>query len=171
MLRRLLEERFGLKTHPETKTTGGYALMVGKDGAKLSPAVEPSGAPLDKEEMQKRSQELMRKRMDEMIAIIRGQYFVIHGNQLIVFDTTTWGWITMIWGIVLFLAGLALWGGSGWARWLTIVLVSLNTLAQLSWLGNTQYPLWSLTIIFLSIFVIYALTARWGGYPEEARAT
>ena len=105
-----------------------------------------------------------------LIAIIRGQYFVIHGDQLIVFDTTTWGWITMIWGIVLFLAGLALWGGSGWARWLTIVLVSLNTLAQLSWLGNTQYPLWSLTIIFLSIFVIYARTARWGGYPEEARA-
>jgi hypothetical protein len=106
-----------------------------------------------------------------LIAIIRGQYFVIHGDQLIVFDTTTWGWITMIWGIVLFLAGLALWGGSGWARWLTIVLVGLNTLTQLSWLGNTQYPLWSLTIIFLNIIVIYALTARWGGYPEEARST
>ena len=106
-----------------------------------------------------------------LIAIIRGEYYVIHGNQLIVFDTTTWGWITMIFGIVLFLAGLALWGGSGWARWLTIVLVSLNTLGQLSWLGNTQYPLWTLTIIALNIIVIYALTARWGGYPEEARST
>ena len=106
-----------------------------------------------------------------LIAIIRGQYFVIHGDQLIVFDTTTWGWITMIWGIVLFLAGLALWGGSGWARWLAIVLVGLNTLEQLSWLGNTQYPLWTLIIIFLNIMVIYALTARWSGYPEEARAT
>jgi uncharacterized protein (TIGR03435 family) len=66
MLRRLLEERFGLRTHPETKTTGGYALIVGKDGARLKPATEPSGAPLDKEEMQKRAEERMRRRMDEM---------------------------------------------------------------------------------------------------------
>jgi hypothetical protein len=100
-----------------------------------------------------------------LIAIIRGEYYVIHGSQLIVFDTTTWGWITMIWGIVLFLAGLALWGGSGWARWLTIVLVGLNTLAQL------KYPLWSLVIVALNIIVLFALTARWHGYPEEARAT
>jgi hypothetical protein len=106
-----------------------------------------------------------------LIAIVRGEYYVIHGSQLIVFDTTTWGWITMIWGIVLFLAGLALWGGSGWARWLTIVLVGLNTLGQLSWLGNTQYPLWSLVIVALNIIVLFALTARWRGYPEEARAT
>ena len=38
-----------------------------------------------------------------LIAVIRGEYYVIHGDQLIVFDTTTWGWITMILGVILFL--------------------------------------------------------------------
>jgi len=103
-----------------------------------------------------------------LIAIIRSNYYVIHGNQLIVFDTTTWGWLTLIWGILLVLAGFWLWTGAGWARWFTIVVVGLNILGQLSWLGASAYPLWSLVIITLNIIVLYALTARWQGYPEEA---
>lgn len=105
-----------------------------------------------------------------LIAIIRSNYYVIHGNQLIVFDTTTWGWLTLIWGILLVLAGFGLWSGAGWARWFTIVVVSLNILGQLSWLGASAYPLWALVIITLNIIVLYALTARWKGYPEEAVA-
>ena len=103
-----------------------------------------------------------------LIAIARGQYYLIHGNQLVVFDTTTWGWITLIWGVVLVLAGLALLSGSAFARWFTIVVVSLNILGQLGWLGANAYPLWALVIITLNIIVLYALTARWEGYPERA---
>jgi hypothetical protein len=103
-----------------------------------------------------------------LIAIARGQYYLIHGNQLVVFDTTTWGWITLIWGVVLVLAGLALLSGSAFARWFTIVVVSLNILGQLGWLGASSYPLWALVIITLNIIVLYALTARWEGYPERA---
>jgi len=105
-----------------------------------------------------------------LIAIIRDNYFVVHGNQLIVFDTTKWGWITLIWGIVLVIAGFGLWTGAGWARWFTIIVVGLNILGQLSWLGSSAYPLWSLVIITLNIIVLYALCARWKGYPEEAVA-
>jgi len=103
-----------------------------------------------------------------LIAIIRSNYYVIHGNQLIVFDTTTWGWLTLIWGILLVLAGFGLWTGASWARWFTIVVVGLNILGQLSWLGASAYPLWALVIITLNIIVLYALTARWEGYPEQA---
>ncbi len=104
-----------------------------------------------------------------LIAVIRDNYYVIHGSQLIVFDTTTWGWLMMIWGVVLFLVGLALWSGAGWARWTTIVLVIINIIGQLSWLGATAYPLWALVIITLNIIVLYALCARWEGYPDEVR--
>jgi hypothetical protein len=103
-----------------------------------------------------------------LVAVIRKQYFVVTANQLIVFDMRTWGWIMMIWGIVLGLAGLALWAGAGWARWVTVGLASLSILAQLGWLGSTAYPLWTLVLIGLDIVVIYALTARWEGYSEGA---
>jgi hypothetical protein len=106
--------------------------------------------------------------IEGLIAVIRKQYYVLTPNQIVVFDMTTWGWLTLIWGVVLFLAGLALWGGASWARWFAIVAVSINVLGQLGWLGSTAYPLWTLTSIGLGIVVIYALTVRWEGYPETA---
>jgi hypothetical protein len=101
-----------------------------------------------------------------LIAVVRKHYYVVAPNQVIVFNTTTWGWLTLIWGIVIFLVGLALWSGSGWARWLTVVVASINILGQLAWLGSSAWPLWALVAIGLNITVIYALTARWAGYPE-----
>jgi len=41
MLQRLLMERFGLKIHRETRTSAGFVLTVGKEGAHLTPAAPP----------------------------------------------------------------------------------------------------------------------------------
>ena len=96
-----------------------------------------------------------------LIAIIRSQYYVLSPNQIIVFDTTTWGWITLIWGIVVALAGLGLLARSGWARWFAIVVGSLNFVVQLGFVGSSQYPLWALTVLALTFVVLYALIVRW----------
>jgi hypothetical protein len=96
-----------------------------------------------------------------LVAIVRDEYYVVSGDQVIVFNLTTWGWIMLFWGIILFLAGLGLAAGSSWARWFTIVVVGFNIIAQLGFLGNTRYPLWTLVVIGLEITVLYALTARW----------
>jgi len=104
--------------------------------------------------------------IEGLIAIIRDEYYVIHGNQVIVFDTTTWGWITLILGVLLFLVGSGLLKGSSWARWVSILLVSFALVEQLAWLGNTAYPLWTLVVIALQFMVLFALTARWSGVKE-----
>jgi uncharacterized protein (TIGR03435 family) len=76
MLQALLEERFGLKLHRESKEVSGYALLVAKGGAKLTPAGPPAPPtpPKDPEEMKQVRQELMKKaqalqkqRMEEMM--------------------------------------------------------------------------------------------------------
>jgi hypothetical protein len=97
-----------------------------------------------------------------LIAVIRGQYYVLTANQILVFNVRTWGWITLIWGIVVVLAGFGLLGGQGWARWFTIVVASLNIFAQLGFVGSAQYPLWAFTVLGLTVVVLYALIARWG---------
>ena len=101
-----------------------------------------------------------------LIAVIRGQYYFVGAEQIVVFDTTTWGWITIIWGIVLGLVGLGLLGGATWARWTAIFVVSINTIAQLGFVGNAAYPLWALASLALSIVVLYALIVRWGQAQE-----
>jgi hypothetical protein len=102
-----------------------------------------------------------------LIAVFEDNYYVPTASGFLVFDLTGWGWTMMIWGVLLVLAGLGLGAGQGWARWFAIVVVSLNFIAQLGFLGNTQYPLWSLTGIALSIVVLYALTARWSESETE----
>ncbi|HEX6662840.1 MAG TPA: hypothetical protein VF025_04135 [Gaiellaceae bacterium] len=96
-----------------------------------------------------------------LIAVVRRQYFVVSGSQVIVFDVRTWGWLTLIWGIVLICVAFALIARSAWARWFTIIVVAINLIGQLGFLGATQYPLWTLVVIALDITVLYALTARW----------
>jgi len=101
-----------------------------------------------------------------LIAIIRGKYYVLAPSQIVIFDVKTWGWLTLLWGIVVALAGFGLLARAGWARWATIVFGSLNVLAQLGFVGSAQYPLWALTIVTLSIVVLYALIVHWDEAPE-----
>ena len=102
-----------------------------------------------------------------LIAVFEDDYYVPTASGFLVFDLTGWGWTMMIWGALLVLGGLALGAGQSWARWFAIVVISLNFIAQLGFLGNTQNTLWSLTGIALSIIVLYALTARWSESQAE----
>jgi hypothetical protein len=104
-----------------------------------------------------------------MIAAIRGEYYLWGPNQIIVFDMRTWGWLTMIWAVVVGIAGLGLLSGASWARWFTIIVASVNFIQQLGFAGNAAYPLWALASLVLTGVVLWALIARWGPAQEELR--
>ncbi len=92
-------------------------------------------------------------------------YVVTEAGLLVTTDYTAWGWTLLIWGGVLVLAGLGLFGGKSWARWFAIVVVAVNMIGQFAWFP--AYPLWSLVAIGLSTAVLFALTVRW----NEARTS
>ena len=96
-----------------------------------------------------------------LIAIVRGKYYALTPNQIIVFDVKTWGWITLIWGVVLAVAGVSLLGGAGWARGFAIALGILNFVVQLAFLGGRQYTLTTLVALGLTVVVLFALIVRW----------
>ena len=65
------------------------------------------------------------------------------------------------------LVGFFLFSGAGWARAVGIVLAVLSAIANFFFLP--YYPIWSLVIIALDVFVIWALaTVR---RPEDASTT
>ena len=101
-----------------------------------------------------------------LIAIIRDNYYVLTPEQVVVFDITTWGWITLLWGILVAFAGYALLTEASWARWFTIVVACLNIFVQLGFVGSSQYPLWALTVLGLNVLVLYALIVRWGDITQ-----
>ena len=101
------------------------------------------------------------------IAIFEDEYFIPTQAGYLVVDLTAWGWFMVVWGALLALAGFGLLAAQSWARWFSIILVSLNILAQLGFVGSSDYPLWALVAIILNIVVLYALTARWSQSTEE----
>ena len=74
------------------------------------------------------------------------------------FDATTWGWIHLIGGIIVLLAGFALFGGAVWARTVGVIVAVVSAIANFAWLP--YYPVWSITMIAIAVTVIWALTAH-----------
>jgi hypothetical protein len=92
-------------------------------------------------------------------ALIRDEaYWVTLGGTVLAFDITTWGWIHLIFGILLVIVGALLMRGSTFARLLGVVLVALNLIVQFSW--TTLYPFWALIAIIIDILIIYALVVH-----------
>jgi hypothetical protein len=101
-----------------------------------------------------------------LIAIFENEFYVQTRNYLFEFDATTWGWIHLVWGVIVALAGFGLMAGQTWARVIGIFLALLSAIAN--FLFIPYYPFWALTIIALDVFVIWALAAH-GGEMREAR--
>lgn len=98
------------------------------------------------------------------IAIVNDEW-VVWGNQAdLYFDLSTWGWAHLIIGIAVLLAGLGLFSGNILARTIAVVLAGLAVIAN--FLFIPAYPVWSLTVIAINVFVIYALTAHGGELRE-----
>ncbi|MFD9123984.1 hypothetical protein [Kitasatospora sp. NPDC059571] len=74
-------------------------------------------------------------------------------------NSTGWGWIHLILGVVLVLAGTALFGGGDavWARAVGVVVAGLGMIANFLWLPH--YPFWAIVLIAIDVFVIWALCA------------
>ena len=104
-----------------------------------------------------------------LIALFRHSY--IHfpeANMTVQVSYSQWGWIQLLAGALVFLAGLGLFTGRMWARTVGVILVSISALINFAWANI--YPFWSLTLLALDFFVIYAIIAH-GSEMKVARRT
>jgi hypothetical protein len=92
------------------------------------------------------------------VGIINDQFYVKGANYVFQFDTTTWGWIHILVGLVVLLAGFALLSGAVWARTVGVILALISGLIAFAWLP--WYPFWAILFIVASVAVIWALTAH-----------
>jgi hypothetical protein len=82
----------------------------------------------------------------------------------------SWGWITLIIGIIELLAAASLFGGGTFGRWFGILAAGLAAIAAL--LEIPAYPFWSIAIFALCLWIIHGL-AVYGddlGTPERPNA-
>ncbi|GGU20855.1 DUF7144 family membrane protein [Nocardioides albus] len=93
-----------------------------------------------------------------MAALFKNDIYVATPNYLLELDTTTWGWIHLLLGLLVLFAGFAVLYGKVWGRTIGVVLAVLSAIANFAFIP--YYPFWSMLIIALDVFVIWALTAH-----------
>jgi hypothetical protein len=97
------------------------------------------------------------------IAAIGDSKFFTANATYIVSGLHTWGWITLILGVLELIAAFSLWSGGEFGRWFGIFIAGLNSIAALLSIG--AYPFWSLAVFALAIIIVYKLAEGPEGTP------
>ena len=93
-----------------------------------------------------------------LVALFNDDFYVVGQKWIFQFDLTTWGWVHLIVGIAVAVAGFFVFGGAVWARAVGIGVAAVSALLNFMWLPH--YPIWSLIIIALDVLVIWALSVH-----------
>ncbi|MGO8959336.1 MAG: hypothetical protein ACLQFR_18500 [Streptosporangiaceae bacterium] len=90
-----------------------------------------------------------------LAAITRAAFFHATVTYPYHWSVHGWGWAQLILGIVVFAAGVCVFSGMLWARIVGVILAVLSALG--SFLFVPYQPLWSIIVIALDGFMIWAL--------------
>jgi hypothetical protein len=90
-------------------------------------------------------------------AIAKDSIFLGTPNYVFKFDTTAWGWIHLILGLLVAITGFCVMIAATWARIVGIGLVVLQAIGTFMFLP--YFPFWALAILALDVFIIWALAA------------
>jgi hypothetical protein len=103
--------------------------------------------------------------IDGLVALFEDDYFLVGRSGLVVnVDFTTWGWVHLIAGVVIVVAGCVVFTGKVWARAIGVLLAMASAIVNVGFLA--AYPLWSATMITIDMLVIWALTVHGGEMRE-----
>jgi hypothetical protein len=89
-----------------------------------------------------------------------GSYLVGPDRLLVQASFTTWGWVHIVVGLVVAVAGIGLLVGQRWARVLAVVAAFVSALVNLGFL--TAAPVMSAVVIAFDVLVLYAVTVHGG---------
>ncbi|MFF7858166.1 hypothetical protein [Streptomyces sp. NPDC007904] len=90
-----------------------------------------------------------------IMAIAEDDVFVTTPDYVFQFDLTSWGWIHLVLGVVAAIVSYGLLRTAVWARVTGVAIAVLVIIAN--FLSLPYYPVWSVVLIAVSGFIIWAL--------------
>ena len=101
------------------------------------------------------------------IAAIGNSSFFAHNAHYVFGSLKSWGWVSLILGALQVLASVSLFRRGGFGRYFAIAVAALMAIDSLFEIPD--YPLWSLAVFGLSLWIIHGLTLGWSS--EDSWAT
>jgi hypothetical protein len=96
-----------------------------------------------------------------IMGIAKDDVFVTTADYVFRFNLTGWGWLHLSLGIVAVLVSFGLLQNSLWARIAGVAIASFILISN--FLSLPYYPVWSVVMIAITGFVIWALCVGRGG--------
>ena len=93
--------------------------------------------------------------LEGLSALVKGSFYLILPTYAYNLSVTGWGWWHLVMGVIVFAAGACLLMDMLWARIAGIVVASLSAISNFLYIP--YQPVWSVVIIALDVFVIWAL--------------
>jgi hypothetical protein len=97
-------------------------------------------------------------------AISEAHFFTDADTHFVLSGLNTWGWITVILGVVELTGGFSLLSGNAYGRVIGVIAASLGAIASLLGVAGA-YPFWSLGVFALCVIVLHGLIVY--GEPEQ----
>ena len=94
------------------------------------------------------------------IALFNDNWVVFGNTNAVFLDLTGWGWVHVIIGALIVLAGFGVFTGNILARTLGVIVAAISMIANFLWLP--VYPFWAIIIIVIDALVIWALMVHGG---------
>jgi hypothetical protein len=91
------------------------------------------------------------------IAAVANSHVFVANAHYVFSGLRTWGWITLIIGVLQLIAAAGILTGNQLARWYGVVVVGLSAIDMMFFIP--AYPFWALTIIAVDVVALYALCA------------
>jgi hypothetical protein len=98
------------------------------------------------------------------IAAVSDSKFFVNDTQFVFSTLHTWGWITIILGIIELTAAFSLFGGGTYGRLIGITAASIGAIGALLNVGGA-HPWWALGVFAVCLVVIHGLAVL--GEPEN----
>jgi hypothetical protein len=95
-----------------------------------------------------------------IVAAVNDEWVVWTNRGDVYLDVSEWGWVHIILGAIVLLAGIGVFSGNILARTVGVIVASVSLIVNFFYIP--VYPLWALIVITLDVLVIWALTAHGG---------
>ena len=98
------------------------------------------------------------------IAAISDANFFVDSTRYVFSSLSTWGWITLILGIIQLTGGFSLFAGGTYGRVIGIAAATVGAIGALLSVGGA-FPFWSLGVFAICLIVLHGLLVY--GEPES----